>query len=54
MRTMHSNLGTVLDVNIGTPKLLTIPILKFEQVNFVLLLVDVSKYWWMSGRQCRP
>ena len=37
-------------LNIGTPELLIMLVLKFEQVHLLMCL----KYCWMSGKQCRP
>ena len=43
-------LSTISTLDIQTPQLLTILVLKFEQVN---LLPVVSKNSWMSGKQCK-
>ena len=39
-------------LNIGTPKVINILVPDFDQ--FTLLLADMSKNCWMSGKQCRP
>ena len=43
--------NTLFTLNIGTPYLLTIPVLKFQQV--ILLPVNVSKICWTSRKQWR-
>ena len=40
---------TAFTLNIGTPQLLTIPVLHFE-FNYVLMGL---KIFWVSGKQCR-